>query len=201
MSQVEPGGRRSERRPLTVLTVGHGARSIEAFLDLLRGAAVTRLVDVRTAPGSRKHPQFGRDALAASLERAGIAYEWSPDLGGWRKPRPDSRHTALRSAGFRGYADHMETEEFRSALRSVIDAPSRERVAIMCAESLWWRCHRRLIADALDAPGVEVLHLMEGGRQEPHRRSEAARIDDLGRLVYDRAAPEPPAQASLLDGS
>ena len=199
MTKDEPRGRRSERRPLVVLTVGHGARSIEAFVDLLRGAGVTRLVDVRTAPGSRKHPQFGRDALAASLERAGIAYEWTPDLGGWRRPRPDSRHTALRSAGFRGYADHMETQEFGSALRSLIDGAARERVAIMCAESLWWRCHRRLIADALDAEGIEVLHLLEGGRLEPHRRSDAARQDELGRLVYDREAAEPPGQASLLD--
>jgi len=178
-----------------LFTVGHGARSIEGFLSLLRGAGVQRLVDVRTAPGSRKHPHFGRDALEAAVQRAGIAYEWRKELGGWRKPRPGSPHTALRSAGFRGYADHMDTEEFASALDRLMASAEGERVAIMCAESLWWRCHRRMIADALEAAGCEVLHLMEGGRLERHRPSEIARTVD-GRLVYDVDA----GQASPLPG-
>jgi uncharacterized protein (DUF488 family) len=175
---------------VTILTVGHGARPIDEFVDLLRGAGVRRLVDVRTAPGSRKHPQFGRDALAASLDTAGIAYEWwGRALGGWRRPRPDSRHTALRSPGFRGYADHMETGEFRAALRELIATSGRTRTAVMCAESLWWRCHRRMVADALVASGIEVAHIMEGGRLDPHRLSRSARgEDDL--VVYDVAAPE-----------
>jgi uncharacterized protein (DUF488 family) len=175
---------------VTILTVGHGARPIDAFLDLLRGAGVRRLVDVRTAPGSRKHPQFGRDALAASLDTAGIAYEWwGRALGGWRRPRPDSRHTALRSPGFRGYADHMETEEFGAALRELIATSGRTRTAVMCAESLWWRCHRRMVADALLASGIEVAHIMEGGRLDPHRLSRSARVED-SLVVYDVAAPE-----------
>jgi len=186
----------AELRPSAVLTVGHGARSIESFLELLKGAGVRRLVDVRTAPGSRKHPQFGRDSLEAALGSAGISYEWRPELGGWRRPRRDSRHTALRSNAFRGYADHMETPEFVDALRSLMAAAAqKERVVIMCAESLWWRCHRRMIADALDVAGWRVLHLMEGGRLEPHGRSEAARLDEDGGLVYDRAT----GQGSLLD--
>ena len=170
---------------VTVVTFGHGARSIDTFLDLLLGAGVRRVVDIRTAPGSRKHPQFGKDALAAALEGSGIAYGWwGRELGGWRRPRGDSRHIALRSPGFRGYADHMETDEFRAALDRLIDTSRDTRTTIMCAESLWWRCHRRMVADALVAAGCRVEHLMEGGRLDAHRLSSSARIED-GLLVYD----------------
>ncbi|MGH2766182.1 MAG: nitroreductase family deazaflavin-dependent oxidoreductase, partial [Actinomycetota bacterium] len=150
---------------VTMFTIGHGARDAETFLELLRGAGVRRVVDVRTAPGSRKHPQFGRDALTATLTHTGIDYVWEGEaLGGWRRARPDSRHTALRSPGFRGYADHMETEVFGAA-RDRLIASSREiPTAVMCAESLWWRCHRRMLADALVAAGCEVRHIMDGGR-------------------------------------
>jgi uncharacterized protein (DUF488 family) len=170
---------------VTVFTIGHGARDIDTFLDLLRGAGVRRLVDVRTAPGSRKHPQFGRDALEASLAGAGIGYAWEGKaLGGWRRARPDSRHTSLRSSGFRGYADHMETEAFRDARQRLIDGSAELPTTVMCAESLWWRCHRRLLADALLAAGCGVRHIMDGPRLEPHRLSPQARIeDDLP--VYD----------------
>lgn len=169
----------------TVFTVGHGARPIEELVQMLRGAGVRRLVDVRSAPGSRKHPQFGRDALAASLEGAGIAYVWrGPDFGGWRKARPDSRHTAIRSPGFRGYADLMETEEFREARRWLLDTSRETPTAVMCAETLWWRCHRRMLADALVAAGCQVRHILPGGRQDPHRLHPAARLE--GELpVYD----------------
>lgn len=167
-----------------VFTVGHGARPLETFVSLLEGADVRRLVDVRTAPGSRKHPQFGRDALSASLHERGIVYVWLKELGGWRKARPDSRHAAMRSAAFRGYADHMETREFREARDRVLAISAEDPTAVMCAESLWWRCHRRLLADALVAAGAEVLHLMEGGRRDPHRLHAAARLEgDLP--VYD----------------
>ncbi|HEX2026167.1 MAG TPA: DUF488 domain-containing protein [Actinomycetota bacterium] len=175
---------------VTVVTVGHGARVIDAFVDLLVGAGVRRLVDIRTAPASRKHPHFGKDALSATLEGAGIAYEWwGRELGGWRRPHADSRHTALRSAGFRGYADHMETDQFRAALDRLISSSRDTRTAIMCAESLWWRCHRRMVADALVAAGCRVEHLMEGGRLDPHRLSPAARSAD-GVLVYDVVTSE-----------
>jgi uncharacterized protein (DUF488 family) len=166
-----------------LFSVGHGARSLEAFLDLLRGAGIERLVDVRTAPGSRKHPHFGKDALAASLAEAGIEYRWERALGGWRRPKPDSRHVALRSGGFRGYADHMETEEFVSAVGLIAEGRER-RTAFMCSESLWWRCHRRLLSDALTIRGCRVMHLMEGGRQEPHFLSPMARVEGSA-LVYD----------------
>jgi uncharacterized protein (DUF488 family) len=170
---------------VTVFTIGHGTRDIDAFVDLLHGAGVRRLVDVRTGPGSRKHPQFGKNALAASLEPAGIGYEWwGRDLGGWRRARPDSRHTALRSSGFRGYADHMETEDFRRARDHLIEASRNAPTAVMCAESLWWRCHRRLLADALVAAGCEVRHIMEGGRIDRHRLSRTARLEDDA-VIYD----------------
>lgn len=153
----------------TVWTVGHSTHPIDTFLDLLRGAGIRRLVDVRTAPGSRRHPQFSRESLAASLEEAGIAYEWrGEELGGWRKARPDSRHTAIRSAGFRGYADHMETEGFRGTLGRLLDEARRGPTAVMCAEALWWRCHRSMLADAIVAGGHEVRHLMPDGTEASH---------------------------------
>jgi uncharacterized protein (DUF488 family) len=172
-----------------IFTVGHGARPVEEFLAVLRSAGVRRLVDVRTAPGSRKHPQFGKDALERALEEADIDYVWKKELGGWRKPRPDSPHTALRSASFRGYADHMGTEEFESAVRWLIETGSEQPTSVMCAESLWWRCHRRMLADALVARGCEVTHLLAPGRSEPHRLHPAARLDGTA-VIYDREQPE-----------
>lgn len=180
----------------TVYTIGHGARDIDAFLALLEGAGIRRLVDVRTAPGSRKHPQFGREALAGSLGNVGIAYEWQGEaLGGWRRARTDSRHTALRSPGFRGYADHMETDGFLRARDRLIETSLVTPTTVMCAESLWWRCHRRLLADALVASGCEVRHIMEGGKLQPHRLSRQARVEgDLP--VYD-VPEEDPGQRRL----
>ena len=169
----------------TIYTVGHGARSIERFITMLQGAGVQRLVDVRTAPGSRKHPHFGKDALAGTLQKHGIEYVWRKELGGWRKASPDSPHVALRSPGFRGYADHMGTSEFREVIEWLIDTSRHARTAVMCAESLWWRCHRRMLADALVARGCSVEHILEGGRLQPHRLHPAARV--AGReIVYDR---------------
>ena len=187
LAEEETLRQRCHHGTVIVFTIGHGARDIEAFVALLRAADVRVLVDVRTAPGSRKHPQFGRDALQASLAEAGIDYLWEGrDLGGWRRARPDSRHVALRSSGFRGYADHMETEGFRAARGRVLELAAHRPTAVMCAETLWWRCHRRLLADALVATGAEVRHLMDGPRQEPHRLSAPARIEgDLP--VYDVA--------------
>ena len=182
----------------TVFTVGHGARPIETFLELLEGAGIRRLVDVRTAPGSRKHPQFGRDALASSLEERGIRYEWfGRELGGFRRAREDSRHTALRSRGFRGYADHMETAEFREARDRLIETSRDTPTSVMCAESLWWRCHRRMLADGLVAAGCEVVHIMDRGKLEPHRLTSAARIEGDA-VVYD-VPEEESGQRRLVD--
>ena len=182
----------------TIHTIGHGARDLETFIALLEGAAIARLVDVRTAPGSRKHPQFGRDALAAALEERGIRYDWQGrELGGFRRARADSRHGALRSQGFRGYADHMETEEVRRARDRLIETSERTPTAVMCAESVWWRCHRRMLADALTASGCEVIHLMDWGRREPHRLTSAARIEGDA-VIYD-VPEEDSGQRLLLD--
>jgi uncharacterized protein (DUF488 family) len=178
---------------MVLFTVGHGAGRVEELIARLTAQRVTRLVDVRTAPASRKHPHFGKEALAASLSRAGIAYEWAPDLGGWRRPSKDSPHTALRSGAFRGYADHMATPAFRRALAHVLGRAEEGPTAVLCAESLWWRCHRSLLADAATVAGCEVRHILPDGRVEGHRLRPAARVVD-GALVYDR----PEGQATLL---
>jgi uncharacterized protein (DUF488 family) len=172
-----------------VFTIGHGTRAIGEFIAILRSAGVRRLVDVRTAPGSRKHPQFGKATLEASLEDAGIEYVWRQDLGGWRKPTPGSPHSALRSPGFRGYADHMDSDEFGRALNWLIETSGETPTAIMCAESLWWRCHRRMVSDALGARGCNVVHLMGDGARAPHRIHPSARIAG-SRVVYDVVDPE-----------
>jgi uncharacterized protein (DUF488 family) len=169
----------------TIYSIGHGARDIQTFLQLLEGAGIERLVDVRTAPGSRTHPHFGRDALAASVEGRDIRYEWQGKaLGGFRRARPDSRHVSLRSAGFRGYADHMETEEFRIAVERLIATSRETTTAVMCAESVWWRCHRRMLSDGLTARGIAVVHIMERGRLQPHALTSAARIEG-DEVIYD----------------
>ncbi len=177
------GGRRASPTA-TIFAVGHGTRPIDELLVLLSGAGVRRLVDVRTAPGSRRNPQFGNDVLAASLEAAGIEYVWRKDLGGFRKPLPETRHTALRARPFQGYADYMDTEEFRAGLQWLIETSRDIPTAIMCAETLWWRCHRRMISDSLVAGGCEVLHLIHEAAGTPHELHPAARVED-GRLVYD----------------
>lgn len=180
--------------PPTIFTIGHGTRSIDELLSLLRGAGVRRLVDIRSFPSSRKHPQFGKDALAASLDSEGIAYEWKKELGGFRRARPGSRHAALRSAGFRGYADHMETHEFEAARDWLIRASTETPTAVMCAESLWWKCHRRMLADALVAAGCDVRHIVTGGKIDPHRLHPTARIQ-AGLPVYDVS----PQQGQLIE--
>jgi uncharacterized protein (DUF488 family) len=171
-----------------IFTIGHGVRPVDDVVDDLSRAGVRRLVDVRTAPGSRRNPQFRRDALTDILAGFGIAYEWRRDLGGFRKPRPDSPHRAIRNDAFRGYADHMDSAEFRAALDWLEATSSDTPSAIMCAESVWWRCHRRMIADALLVDGWDVVHLLPGGRSQPHRLHPDARVEGA-RLVYDAGRP------------
>jgi len=162
----------------------------------LRAAGVERLVDVRTAPGSRRHPQFNRTSLAETMPAGGIEYAWRKDLGGFRRPRPDSPHTALRNDSFRGYADYMDTPEFDQALTWLAETSAAVRTALMCSETVWWRCHRRMIADALVVRGLTVVHLVGRTRGE-HRLHPNARVVGL-RLVYD----VPDAQGALpLDES
>jgi uncharacterized protein (DUF488 family) len=170
--------------PLVLYSVGHGTRSIDGFLAFLQRAGIRRVVDVRIAPGSRRNPQFGRDALRDSLEEAGIEYVWrGAELGGFRRPRPDSRHTALRNDAFRGYADHMETPAFADGLAWLLRAAGTAPTAFLCAEADWHRCHRRMIADAVVARGGRVVHLLDRG-DEAHELHSAARIEG-GMLVYD----------------
>lgn len=169
-----------------LLTVGHGTATAEDLAAVLDGAEVRVLVDVRTAPGSRRHPQFNRSALEEWLPAHGVRYRWERDLGGFRRPAPDSPHTALRHPSFRGYADYMQTPVFDAALRRLLDEADAERVTIMCSETLWWRCHRRLVSDAAVLRfGVDVRHLGHDGRMTPHRVTEGARLDPYGGIVYD----------------
>lgn len=170
-----------------VFTVGHGARSADAFLSVLQDADIQTLLDVRRFPGSRRHPHFGRDALAASLQDHGIRYQWhGEDLGGRRRQQPESRHTALLNAGFAGYADHMDSPDFREAVDMIVARTNNgERLALMCAETLWWRCHRSLVADALACRATEVVHLLDVGRRDSHRLRSTARCADDGWPAYD----------------
>jgi uncharacterized protein (DUF488 family) len=171
-----------------ICTIGHGNRSSEELKALLTGAGVRDLVDVRAHPGSRRHPQFSREALAAELGCAGIGYSWSGgDLGGRRRPKAGSRHTAWRNDSFRAYADHMESSEFAAAIDRLLAQADRSALAIMCAERLPWQCHRYLISDFLVAHGLDVMHLIAFGGSRPHTLNPIARVEG-GALVYDRTS-------------
>jgi len=169
---------------VVVYTLGHSTLPLDDFLGIVRAHRIATIADVRRFPASRRHPHFARDALAAALARAGVSYVWLPALGGRRPVRPDSPHVGWRVAGFRGYADHMESAEFEADLARLL-ALARERpTAVLCAEAVPWRCHRQLIADALVARGVEVRHVRGSGPPEPHRLTAFARLDGE-RIVYD----------------
>ena len=168
---------------VTVFTVGHSTRSGEEFREVLKAHEVEVLVDVRTFPGSRRYPQFNREALRESLAQAGIDYRHEPRLGGRRAPRADSHNTAWRNPQFRGYADHMETEVFRKGVEDLLELARERRVAVMCAEAVWWRCHRGLLADYLKAEGHTVPHVIDAKKIEEHPYTPAARIVD-GKLSY-----------------
>jgi uncharacterized protein (DUF488 family) len=169
---------------MRVYTIGHSTHPADEFIALLRDAGTTLLIDVRIAPGSRRHPQFTGLALAQALAAAGIGYLHLRDLGGRRRARPDSPHRAWRVDAFRGYADHMETQPFMDALAVVMARAAEETVTLMCAEAVPWRCHRRLIADALTVRGVEVVHLVGPSRREPHVLPPFARVVGT-RVIYD----------------
>jgi uncharacterized protein (DUF488 family) len=168
---------------LTIWTVGHSTLPIEDFVDLLASQRIEVVADVRRFPASRRHPQYNREQLERSLVEAGVRYASFQDLGGRREPRADSTNSAWRNASFRGYADYMETAPFATALNRLVTMPRSARVAVMCAEALWWRCHRSLIADYLTAAGTQVLHIGAGGRVTQHALKAPARLVD-GRLAY-----------------
>jgi uncharacterized protein (DUF488 family) len=160
-----------------VLTVGHSTRSFAELVALLKAHSVTRLVDVRTVPRSRRNPQFDRDTLPAGLAAVGIQYEHLAGLGGFRRPHPESPNRGWRNASFRGFADYMQTAEFSEHLARLIAKARRERIALMCAEAVPWRCHRSLIADALLVHGLRAEEIVNGTELRPHALTPFARVD------------------------
>lgn len=169
-----------------LLTVGHGTLEIAELTGLLVGAEVKALIDVRSFPGSRRLPHFGREAMACSVPAAGVRYEWRPVLGGRRKPQPASANVAWRNPSFQAYADYMTSTPFLNALDQLVADTTGDNMAVMCSESLWWRCHRRLIADAaVLLRDTEVWHLFHDGRLQAHLPTPEARVDPSGILVYD----------------
>ena len=173
-----------------IWTIGHSTRDIDDFTAALKANEIELVADVRMLPGSKRYPQFNKESLADSLQKVGIRYEHFPELGGRRKPKTDSRNTAWRNAAFRGYADYMETDEFgKGADRLVRRAQERGPTAIMCAEAVWWRCHRALISDFLKARGVNVTHIIDVKKTEPHPFTSAARMVNGG-LSYESPREE-----------
>jgi uncharacterized protein (DUF488 family) len=167
-----------------IWTIGHSTRKIDIFISLLEENEIKLVADVRMFPGSKRYPQFNKEELATSLKKHGIRYEHFPELGGRRKTKPDSKNTAWRNASFRGYADYMETQDFRKGVERLVGlACEIGPAAIMCAEAVWWRCHRALISDFLKARGIEVTHIVDAKKAEPHPFTSAARIVN-GELSY-----------------
>jgi uncharacterized protein (DUF488 family) len=171
---------------LKIWTIGHSTHPLPEFLALLTQYEIRAIADVRRHPGSRRQPQFGRDLFNKALATQGIAYRWIPQLGGRRRPRPDSPNITWRNTSFRGYADHIESEEFAEGLDELLELAGRLRTALMCAELLWWRCHRALISDVLCVRGIEVVHILDETKAVSHPYTSAARVVQ-GRLTY---APE-----------
>ncbi|HEX3913440.1 MAG TPA: DUF488 domain-containing protein [Steroidobacteraceae bacterium] len=174
------------KTPATIWTIGHSTRPIEEFLDLLGEARINVVADVRSFPGSRKYPQYGKEALEATLAARQIGYQWLQALGGRRRASPDSPNTAWRNASFRGYADYMSGPEFERGLGELLKVASQARTAIMCAEAVWWRCHRSMIADALCARGIEAVHILDAKHSVVHPMTAPARIVH-GELTYAAA--------------
>jgi uncharacterized protein (DUF488 family) len=170
-----------------LLTLGHGTATAEELARLIREAAIESIVDVRTVPKSRRHPQFWREEMERWVpERSGSAYHWEPELGGFRKVHRDSHNVALRHLSFRAFADYMETDAFARAVRDLLMQTKTSQVAIMCSETVWWRCHRRLISDAaLLLHGVPVQHLMHDGKLRAHIPTAGVRTTAEGTLRYD----------------
>ena len=190
----------------TVLTIGHSTRSIEEFIRLLQAHGVTRVLDVRTVPRSRHNPQFNRDTLPASLKTAAIGYLHMAELGGLRHTTRDSLNTGWRNASFRGYADYMQTPEFGKALNELIQLANQDRIALMCAEAVPWRCHRSLIADALLVRGIQVEDIMSAARRQVHKLTPFAKVrgakvtypaeasSSIPRKPLDKSSPHPAAK-------
>jgi uncharacterized protein (DUF488 family) len=170
--------------PETVWTVGHSTHSRAAFLELLRTHEIGALADIRTVPRSRRHPQFDITRLTQDLPAEGIAYLHVPRLGGWRRPVPDSPNDAWRNQSFQGYADYAMTLEFAAGLSQLRELAVEQPTAMMCSEALWWRCHRRLVADRLVVAGDQVSHIGSDGRAVPHELARFAVVRPDGQVTY-----------------
>jgi uncharacterized protein (DUF488 family) len=167
-----------------VWTIGHSTRELDQFLAVLRAHEISALADVRRFPGSKRYPHFGSEALAERMPAEGIRYLWLPALGGRRAPQRDSRNTGWRNAAFRAYADYIGTDEFKKGLHALTDAATGARLAFMCAEAVWWRCHRRIIADVLTASGWEVRHVLDESPPALHQLAPPGHLVE-GRLSYE----------------
>jgi uncharacterized protein (DUF488 family) len=168
----------------TIWTIGHSTHTIEMFVAMLKAYEIAVLADIRTFPGSRRYPHFNKEALAQSLEQSGISYIHMPGLGGRRKPKPDSQNTEWKNAGFRGYADYMETAEFKQATSVLEETALNQRTAYMCSEAVWWRCHRALVSDYLKLNGWKVMHIMSETKAEEHPFTTPTRAKQ-GKLFGD----------------
>lgn len=164
-------------------TIGHSTHAIEEFIAALNSFDIETVVDVRSYPGSRRYPQFNKENLRPALAGATVEYLHFPELGGRRRAKPDSINMAWRNEMFRGYADYMETNDFREGIARLLNVAGAQRTSVMCAEAVWWRCHRGLISDYLKTKGIEVTHIMAVGKSEAHPFTPAARIVD-GELSY-----------------
>ena len=169
-----------------IWTIGHSTRTLDEFLQLLESNGIEAVADVRSFPGSRRYPHFNAELLSASLNEKGIEYVPIKKLGGRRRAAPDSPNTVWRNAAFRGYADYMETDQFKEGIAELLKLARRRRTAIMCAEAVWWRCHRSMISDYLKASGVTVEHILDEKKNAIHPFTAAARVID-GKLTYGAA--------------
>jgi uncharacterized protein (DUF488 family) len=177
---------------MRIWTTGHSTRTIDEFISLLKGNEIELLVDVRAWPSSKRYPQFNKETLAESLTAHGIRYEHFPELGGKRKSNPDSRNTAWRNVSFRGYADYMQTEQFQKGIERLLDVAAKAGpTAIMCAEAVWWRCHRRIIADYLLAAGERVMHILGTSHVDEAHLTPGAVLRNDRTVVYPAESPRP----------
>ncbi len=169
---------------MLVSSLGHSTSTAQRFTELARTHAIELVADVRTVPRSRRHPHFDTDRMAVWLPEAGVGYRHLPRLGGWRRPAPDSPNGAWRNPSFRGYADYALTDEFAAGLEELLGLAAGQRTAMMCSEALWWRCHRRLVADRLVVGGTDVVHIGTDGRTAAHRLTAFAVSGEDGRVRY-----------------
>lgn len=176
-------------QPMTVWTIGHSTRTLEQFINVLRHHQIEAIADVRRFPGSRRLPQFGENALREALAAHGVHYCWIEELGGRRRPVKDSTNLAWRNSSFQGYADHLQSAEFQRGLQCLLQMAANERTAMMCAEVLWWRCHRSLVSDVLKTRGIEVLHIQDEKPPAPHPFTAPARLIG-GQLSYAASGGE-----------